>query len=485
MDPLETQPERKAMSAIFPRTGTAARSAATPPVSTETLQVARHKVRSMLENNEDFRRLDPAKRETLAKGLVDIATYLAEPDGLRLRTQSPQVQALAGPLFTAAPGGSSDSQPLEQSDQPKFGQALRTGVEQAGALMNAVNFPVFVSGLIDGVFSSIVTSSIQQMEQYAKLVADVSKSLNQFRDDNTTQNQGRDHLVEQFPDIFQLSMGGGGGWDDFGSFGEDGTQARPAEPRVVVRPDVDETAAVNRLNQSLPLDKPLTRLDDELVEALLVPAARTQIATGRQQLLATLVMLGINRIVVTDGKISAKVMYDFQARDNSRYRYSATKMDHQKDMYGNVQKTYGREGEYDRKYEGGSGSGEDRQDASWYSKGNYKYSEQPIIKMMSTSQLQNDSSLQAKASLAGHVEVNFKSDYMPLEKLANPESIAAIQMNAQPGMVKTMAGRAPMPGAGTGGAAPAAAAPATAPAATPPIAPAATAPATAAPAPVR
>ena len=35
------------------------------------------------------------------------------------------------------------------------------------------------------------------MEAYAKLVADVSKSLNQFRDDNTTQNQGRDHLVEQ------------------------------------------------------------------------------------------------------------------------------------------------------------------------------------------------------------------------------------------------------------------------------------------------
>ena len=475
------------MSAIFPRTSTAARAAPTPSVSTETLQTARQKVRALLQNNDDFGRLDPAKRETLAKGLVDIATYLAEPDGIRLRQQSPQVQALAGPLFTAAPGNSSssDSQPLEQADQPQFGQALRTGVEQAGALMNAVNFPVFVSGLIDGVFSSIVTSSIQQMEQYAKLVADVSKSLNQFRDDNTTQNQGRDHLVEQFPDIFQLSMGGNGGWDDFGNFGDDGTQARPAEPRVVVRDDVDERAAIDRLNQSLPLDKPLTRLDDELVEALLVPAARTQIATGRQQLLATLVMLGINRIVVTDGRISAKVMYDFQARDNSRYRHSATKMDHQKDMWGNVQKTYGREGEFDRKYEGGSGSGAERQDASWYSKGNYKYTEQPIIKMVSTSQLQNDSSLQAKASLAGHVEVNFKSDYMPLEKLANPESIAAIQMNAQPGMVKTMAGR-PAPVAGNVGAAPAAVPPAAVPpVAAPPATPPATAPSTTAPAPAR
>ncbi|MCE4364990.1 hypothetical protein [Xanthomonas hortorum] len=179
-------------------------------------------------------------------------------------------------------------------------------------------------------------------------------------------------------------------------------------------------------------------------------------------------MLGINRIVVTDGRISAKVLYDFQSRDNSRYRYSASKMDHQKDAAGNVQKTYGNEGEYESKNDGGSYSRSadgtsDRQDGSYYSKGNYKYSEQPIIKMMSTSQLQNDSSLQAKASLAGQVEVNFKSDYMPLDKLANPEAIAAIQMNAQPGMVKSLAtNRAVAPPAATTAPPPA---PASAPAA--------------------
>lgn len=421
------------MSAIFPNTIPAARAAAAPTASKETRDTARYKVRELLEQTQSFGALDPHKREALAKGLVDIATYLAEPDGIRVKP-TPQVRALAG----------EDSAPLQQSDQPEFGQALRTGVEQAGALMQAVNFPTFVSGLIDGVFHSIVQSSIEQMEAYAKLVADVSKSLDQFRDDNTTQNQGRDQLVEQFPDMFQLQMGGGA-FDDFGSFGSDSDQAQAAQPRVVLREDVDERAAIQRLNQSLPLDKPLTRLDDELVEALLVPAARTQIATGRQQLLATIVMLGINRIVVTDGRISAKVMYDFQARDNARYRYSATKMDHEKDIYGNVQKNRSREGDYERKNEVGgytkSGDDVERRDSNFYAKGNYKYTEQPIIKMMSTSQLQSDSSLQARASLAGQVEVNFKSDYMPLDKLANPESIAAIQMNAQPGMVKTMAGR--------------------------------------------
>ncbi|SFL19022.1 hypothetical protein [Lysobacter sp. cf310] len=446
-----------ARSAIFPPS--ARPTAPAPTASRETHESARLAVRDLLQRSQAFNELAPEKREILAQGLVRIGSYLAEPDGMRLKDNSPQVRALAG---------DDASQPLKQDDQPEFGQALRTGVEQAGALMNAVNFPTFVSGLINGVFHSIVTSSIEQMEAYAKLVADVSKSLNQFRDDNTTQNQGRDHLVEQFPDIFQLQMGGGSDWGDFGGFGGEGGQSA-GEPRVALRQDVDERAAVARLNQSLPLDKPLTRLDDELVEALLVPAARTQIATGRQQLLATIVMLGINRIVVTDGRISAKVMYDFQARDNSRYRYSATKMDHQKDAYGNVQMKRSSEGEYESKrdvggYTRSSDGNVERRDSSYYAKGNYKYNEEPIIKMMSTSQLQSDSSLQAKASLAGQVEVNFKSDYLPLEKLANPESIAAIQMNAQPGMVKTMAGRpapaaAPAPAAG-GTQTPAAAAPA-------------------------
>ncbi len=31
------------------------------------------------------------------------------------------------------------------------------------------------------------------------MIASVAKSLQQFRDDNVTENQGRDHMVEQVP----------------------------------------------------------------------------------------------------------------------------------------------------------------------------------------------------------------------------------------------------------------------------------------------
>ena len=94
------------MSAIFPpRTQTAARS--TPSAaSREALDVARQQVRKLLESSDAFTRLAPDKRETLAKGMVQIATYLAEPDGVRLKRGqlSPQVRALTG----------EDSAPLPQ-----------------------------------------------------------------------------------------------------------------------------------------------------------------------------------------------------------------------------------------------------------------------------------------------------------------------------------------------------------------------------------
>lgn len=437
------------MSTIFPRYAPAATPPA-PMVSKDTHDAARMGVRALLEEADAFQQLPPGKREALAQGLVRIAGFLAEP-GVKLKPEqhSPQVQALAeeGRNRINRRGSNTD-------EEGKFtAQGAREGAAVAGALLQAVNFPDFCAGLINGVFHSIVQSSIEQMEAYAKLVADVSKSLNQFRDDNTTQNQGRDHLVEQFPDMFQLSMdtgefGGGFG----GGFGDSGDEsAPPPGPRVTVREGIDERAAVARLNSSLPLEKPLERLDDGLVEALLVPAARTQLATSRQQLLATMVMLGINRIVITDGKISAKVMYDFQARDNMQFRKSAQKFD-----YGNQYATTS-EGEFESSRKGGervdvkTEEGHDRttRDASFYSKGTYKTTAKPVLTMASASQTTVDASLQTKASLAGTMEVNFKSDYLPLEKMANPEAIAAIQMNAQPGMVKTMAGRPSAPAAAT------------------------------------
>jgi hypothetical protein len=203
-------------------------------------------------------------------------------------------------------------------------------------------------------------------------------------------------------------------------------------------------------------------LSDESNEQELVQSARTQLATSRQQLLATMVLMGINRIVVTDGKIQAKIMYDFQARDSAKMQRSATAMDYATDSSGNVQTTSALEGESETsrgasEYSRASDGTEDRKSGDYYSKGKYKYTQQPIITAMSTASETSEAALQTKASLSGVVDINFKSDYLPLEKMADSFQIGMIQNASKPGRGAAAAAggaapagaAAPAPGSGT------------------------------------
>jgi hypothetical protein len=426
--------------------------------SAETLRLAREGVRSLLLSTPAFRALPPSAQREIAMNTVQVVSYLAEPEGIRanrLGGDPPESPAKVDPYalsLSAPPLGSqqaSTSEPRSGTGDPgQFrAQAAREGAAVAGALLTAVNFPTFVSSLIQGVFHAIVQSSMEQMEAYGKLVADVAKTLNQFRDDNVSVNQGRDHLVDQFPDTFRLDI----------DTGEDGGP----RPRVRLREGVDESQALKKVN-SLPVEGgPVTSLDDDTIEDKLVPAARTQLATSRQQLLATMVLMGINRIVVTDGRISAKVMYDFQARDNLKYRYSATQFD-----YGD-QYRYTSQGDYESQSEGAQSShtrskdgayDDEQRDASYYSKGTYRNTAEPVLKLVSATTADTDAALQTRASLAGQVEVNFKSDYLPLERMADSFQIGRIQDAARPTSTAPAAGGQP------------ATAPATPPSAAPPAA---------------
>jgi hypothetical protein len=398
----------------------------------------RRQVRLLLEQSPAFRNLSPEKQKEIAFHTVQVCDYLASPEGIPGHRLAAANAASAGRRPSRALAGDIDS----DLAKGKFkAQAVREGAQAAGLFLQAVNFPAFVGGLIQNVFHAIVQSSIQQMEEYGKLVKSVAMTLNQFRDENVSANQGRDHLLEQFPDLFELSI----------DTGEEGEQ-----PRVRMREGVDEDAALKRVNQ-LPVDGgPVSSLDDETIEQQLVPAARTQLATSRQQLLATMVMMGINRIVVTDGRIAAKVLFDFQARDNFRWQHSATRFDYGK------QYKYASEGEYESEREGGEyskskssdgGSEEEQRDASYYSKGKYKYAAEPVLTLASATQAATDAALQTKANLTGQVEVNFKSETFPLEKLADSFQIAQIQDAAKPGQARARPAASGTAGGAAGGAA--------------------------------
>ena len=429
-----------------------------PPVE------ARRAVKDLLLRSAAFSKLPPETQQRIAQDTAEIAGYLAQPEGIP-GNQLPTAAALDDPNPNQIHQNYQEN--LKQVNQAGAfkAKAAREGAEVAGMLLQKVNFPDFCAKLIQGVFHAIVQSSIEQMEAYGKLVSSVAQTLNQFRDENVSDNQGRDQLVDQFPDLFQLGTADGDPFTGPGS----------GQPRVQLKDGVDEDAALQRVNSQLPTPVKSLDLSDEENENALVQSARTQLATSRQQLLATMVLMGINRIVVTDGKIQAKIMYDFQARDTAQMQRSATAMDYATDSSGNVQTVGSSEGQYENNqdassYTQGNDGSVDRQTGAYYAKGTYKYSQQPIITAMSTASETSDAALQTKAQLSGTVDINFKSDYLPLEKMADSFQIGMIRNAAKPGRGAAAAaasgatpanaatpgaGAATTPPASTGGTAPA------------------------------
>jgi hypothetical protein len=110
--------------------------------------------------------------------------------------------------------------------------------EAQGATVREVDFPAFVRDLIHGTFDAIVYASIQQMEAYAELVAALARSVDSFLEKNVSDDDARAWLDRTLPGI-------------------DG--------------------------------------DGEATAALALDAARRTTAKERQQLLATMVLMGVNR----------------------------------------------------------------------------------------------------------------------------------------------------------------------------------------------
>lgn len=405
------------------------------PPHDPSLALVRDQVRQLLSSSAAFRALSPEDQRRIAHNTVNVAHYLASPEGLPGNTLPTAQNASRDPYALQMAGAA----PLQPPGSPQFqAQGAREGARVAGLLLQQVNFPNFCASLIQGVFHAIVQASIEQMHAYGELVANVAKTLDQFRDENVTENQAKDHLVNQFPDLFKIDI----------DTGDDGSQ----QPRVRLQEGADEQVALDRV-KSLPVDgAPITSLDDDTVQGRLVPAARTQLATSRQQLLATMVLMGINRIVVTDGKIQAKVMYDFHARDKFHQKFAATQFD-----YGN-QYRFSSSSTSETQPVGGDGSGGSdgtQRDASYYTKGTYQTQAEPVLNLMSATQATTDAELTTKATLSGLVDINFKSDYLPLEKMADSFQIGRIQDAAKPGQARAAPPTPPAAGAPANAPAPA------------------------------
>ncbi|MGL4322069.1 MAG: hypothetical protein ACRCS3_14515 [Paracoccaceae bacterium] len=263
--------------------------------------------------------------------------------------------------------------------------------------LNAIAFPTFVADLIKGTFQAIVDASIQQMEAYATLLSNVAKTVEQFANDNITDNNARDWLVGAYPRHITLDTSGD-------------------QPRLTLAKGAEDAPPPD-WQGDLNIGADFS-LDEQSLEDTLVPSARRKMAQNRQQTLATMVLMGMNRIVVTKGRIKAGMGFRIDTTDRSTSKYASN---------------------FEAKHESQAKYGWFLSPVSASVKNSVTY--------VSSTKKDSESELDVSADLTGEVDLQFKSDYFPLERFASTGVIAQIQQNTpNPAANKPITG-APAPGA--------------------------------------
>jgi hypothetical protein len=288
-----------------------------------------------------------------------------------------------GPHGQPVPTDGSGAPPGEEAAPPPTGprkQATETIAARAGALSDEIAFPAFVAGLVHGTFEAVVDSAIRQMESYASLVSAVAKPLEDFTRENVSENQAKDYLVQQYPKDLILSLDG--------------------PPTVLPRPsddkeNPDEARSPDWLAEFGVGGQELTA---ELIRDTLIPEAQKRLAKSRQQMLATMVLLGLNRVVVKDGSISARLRFRAEAGDLAKVDYAV--------------------------------SDDPGANSAWGARGSLTYP--AASTKVSTVGVSAQSDANLKAELFGEVKINFASETLPLERFADDARRTLLERHARP-----------------------------------------------------
>lgn len=326
-------------------------------------------VRDVLEQAPGYRALAETDRRALAHAMVRVSTLAAQliedEDGAGEEASAPRAQPLA-----------------RAQSQPGFGAAADRIAQTTQNVLNAVSFPRFVTDLINGVFRAMLDSNQTQMQQYVNLLNAVAASTEGFEGAQFGLMRVRQWLADQFPEAIEY----------------DAPEIEPGEV-----PDPDEVANTRlrlRSGASMPplevIRATLGMAPEDPLEAgtpeQLVPLARRHLARQRQQMLATMVMMGMQRIVIDSGKINAAMRFHIDTR-------SAANRDQ------------GSQTSLHNRIKGGGSFGMGPWGASAEVENTIGY--------VSTQRTQATEEMNTDLELNSSVELNFRSDYLPLNQMAN------------------------------------------------------------------
>ena len=357
------------------------------PVPAQPLPLVRTAVRDLLSSSQAFQDLSPEDRKAAAQAMVAVCHT-----AVSLMQQEAKADAQVKAAMAPSPP---PSRPLPLATAQGAGQDF-SGVSAskvAGttqAILNAVSFPRFVTDLINGVFKALVDSNRQQMSLYVDLIKNVAASVEGFAQINSGDDQARQWLVDTFPGSFDIQGGA-----DADTAPEDVAGAN-ASARVGLREGASmpseealRTALGLGPDESPPTGDP---------ERSLMPFARRAIARQRQQILSSMVMLGMQRIVIESGRINAAMRFHIDTRsaanDESGSKFNLENKASVKANYWGVEMAM-----------------------------------QNTIGYVSTQKQQSSEEMNTDLDLNSSVELVFKTDYLPLDRLAGKGQVDRIKVN--------------------------------------------------------
>ena len=333
-----------------------------------------------LKHSKSFQQLSHPTQQAIIRDLGTIRSALQpsrDPYALALETPEEYQRRMRG--VSAPPPQSENGQTSDSAPAGPRVAATAALATRVGGLMDEINFPAFVASLVHGTFDAIVDASIRQMEAFAGLVSAVAKDVEQFTAENITINQVRDQLAGQYPADLAIDV-----------------NATP--PRLSRRVKDEGQQEEEPSPPAWLADYGLAGQDltDELIEQQLIPAARRKMGEQRLQLLATMVLLGMNRVNVKDGTVLAKVRIRAQAQDKTQVGYATS---------------------------------QDPGRQTWGERGNVTYD--PVATMVSTVSANLQSDAEVNTDLLGQVQINFVSETLPLERFADSAHRQLLQRNAR------------------------------------------------------
>lgn len=333
----------------------------------EALSVVRSTVRKLLEKSPAYARVGPQQRRAVAQRMVDVSMIAAKliQEDLRL---TGEIEARK-PIATAQSAG----------DQLGM-QATRAASDTFARVRDSIDFPTYVTSLISGVFQAILSSSTHQIGTLGDLLDNVSATSDEFEKTISDEEATRWALAR----FSFLSAGSSG---------------------LALRPNTDLVALSGQLKQGLDAsESEVSSIDESDLSGTLLPLVRRKVGRSKQAVLASMVQMGLQRIVVDEGRLSTSMDMRVDASSISRER-KAEEMDY-------------------RVNAGASGS---------FGVGPWAASAQVSTSIGQVKSDQQDTAEQiaVRAGLRSSVELAFRTEQVPLDRLADEKARVKIGEHAR------------------------------------------------------